>query len=267
MKKVLNGEMNFLTDDDLVFGDNLCRVIKAEFDLIRLWQGMATIFGFEASKVLDNYIALSLRKLLCDKESLILKICPNFKMPPLDGHEFRCPGENDEIKLVEINTNIRIKPESEWMALDVWLGQKIAWIEKDVTSIPDAYSNRFYSLLAQKIATNEFTDLFECRSDERGRIWYLKNPQGDRQKVYDILKDRGYYDLTIRTLIKHIADKNGAHLDDKKSVWVRMANHSSVMNISAISAFATQMIYATTKQVNGLSDYFAVPLMMEDISE
>jgi len=81
-----------------------------------------------------------------------------------------------------------------------------------------------------------------------------------------MLKDKGYYDLTIRTLIKHIADKNCAHLDDKKSFWIRMANHSSEMNTSAISAFATHMIYATTKQVDGLSDYFVVPLVMEDIS-
>ena len=113
MGLVLNGEVNFLTEDDQMFGDNLCRVIKTEFDLIRSWQGMATTFGYEARTVLDNYIALSLRKLLCDKESLILKICPNFKMPPLDGNEFRCPGENDEMKLVEIHTNIRIKPEAE----------------------------------------------------------------------------------------------------------------------------------------------------------
>ncbi len=262
---VLNGEVNFLTEDDRMSGDSLCRVIKTEFDLIRSWQGMATIFGYEARRVLDNYIALSLRKLLCDKDSLILKVCPNFKMPPLVGNEFRCPGENNEMKLVEINTNIRIKPESEWMALDLWLNQKIAWLEKDVTSIPDAYSNRFYSLLAQKLATNKFTDLFECRFDGADRIWYLKNPQSDKQKVYDILKDKGYYDLTIRTLIKHIADKNGAHLDDKKSVWVRMANQSSEMNTSAISAFATHMMYATTKQVDGISNYFVVPLMMEDI--
>ncbi len=260
---VLNNEVNFLTEDYQVFGYSLCRVIKTEFDLIRSWQGMATSFVYEARKVSDNYIALSLRKLLCDKESLILKICPNFKMPPLDGHEFRCPGENDEMKLIEIHTNIRIKPESEWMVLNEWLNQRIAWIEKNVTSIPDAYSNRFYSLLAQKVATNEFTDLFDCSLDGADRIWYLKNPQKDKQKVYDILKDKGYYDLTIRTLIKHIADKNGAHLDDKKSIWVGMANQSSDVNISAISVFATHMMYAATKQVDGLRNYFVVPLMME----
>lgn len=88
------------------------------------------------------------------------------------------------------------------------------------------------------------------------------NPQSDKQKLYNILKDNGYYDLNIRTLIKHIADKYGAHIDDKRSVWVRMANQSSDIYTSAISVFATQMIYAATKQVEGLGDYFVVPQMM-----
>ena len=55
MGLVLNGEVNFLTEDDQMFGDNLCRVIKTEFDLIRSWQGMATTFGYEARTVLDNW--------------------------------------------------------------------------------------------------------------------------------------------------------------------------------------------------------------------
>ena len=78
-----------------------------------------------------------------------------------------------------------------------------------------------------------------------------------------MLKEKGYYDLTIRTLIKNIADKYGAHIDDKKSPWIRMANQSSNMTTSAISAFATQMIYAATKQIDELSDYYVVPQMME----
>ena len=263
MSDALYYEVNFLTEDDQLVGERLCRTIKAEFDLIRSWQSMANLFGYEARKVLDNYIALSLRKLLCDKESLILKICPSFKMPPLTGKEFRCPGEEGEMQLVEINPDITIEPESKWIPLVVWLNEKIAWIEKDVTNIPDAYSNMFYSMLSRKMPTKKFTDLFECKYDGNDKIWCLRNPQSDKQKIYEMLKDNGYYDLKIRTLIKHIADKYGAHLDDKKSVWIRMANQSSDMYTSAISAFATQMIYVATKQIEGLSDYFSVPQQME----
>lgn len=263
MSDALYNEVNFLTEDDQLFGESLYRTIKAEFDLIRYWQSMTKLFGYEARTVLDNYIALSLRKLLCDKESLILKVCPDFKMPPLSGREFRCPGEEGEMQLVEINPDITIESESEWISLDLWLNEKIAWIEKDVTNIPDAYSNRFYSLLAKKLSSTKFTTFFECKHDGKDIIWCLKNPQTDKQKIYELLKDNGYYDLRIRTLIKHIADKNGAHLDDKKSIWVRMANQSSDIYTSAMSAFATQMMYAATKQIEGLSDYFDVPQLME----
>ena len=81
MSDALYNEVNFLTEDDQLFGDSLYRTIKAEFDLIRYWQSMTKLFGYEAHKDgISNYIALSLRKLLCDKESLIFKVCPDFKI-------------------------------------------------------------------------------------------------------------------------------------------------------------------------------------------
>lgn len=263
MDNILNYEVNFLTEDDQLSGYLLSNTIKKEFDFIRSCQGMSTLFGYDAKSALDNYIALSLRKLLCDKESLIRKICPSFRMPPLSGKLFICNGEKDDMKLKKIETNIVVKPESEWISLDEWLNEKIAWIEKDSSSIPDGYSDSFFSMLSNKIAQKDFTDLFECIYLEKDIIWKIKNPQRDKQTVYEILRSYGYYDLNIRTLIKHIADKNGAHLDDKKSLWIRMANDSSDINTSAISAFATQMIYAATKQIVSLKDYYTVPQMME----
>lgn len=257
----LNYEVNFLTEDDHLVGKTLCSAVKAEFDLIRTWQSMEKLFGVEARSILDNCIALSLRKMLCDKKASILKLCPHFKMPPLTGEVFNCPGENDDMKLVEIHPYISIKPESEWISVDEWLNESIAWIEKDADSIPDAYSNRFFSLLTQKLTDKKFFELFECVNSGNDRIWCVKN----KREVYEILKANGYYNLTIRTLIKHIADKNGAHLDDKKSIWIRMANDSGGSGISAVSAFATHMIYAATKQIDGLHDYFIVSPVMETL--
>lgn len=47
MGTVLNGEINFLTEDDILFGYSLHKMIKTEFDLIRSWQGMAMLFGID----------------------------------------------------------------------------------------------------------------------------------------------------------------------------------------------------------------------------
>lgn len=187
-------------------------------------------------------------------------------MPPLTGRVCNFPGDNDDMKLVKIHTYVGIKPESEWIPLAKWLSQKIAWIEKDADSIPNAYSEWFFSLLNKKIAKSSFTDLFEYNNSGEGGIWCLKDPSVNKQKVYDILKNRGYYDLTIRTLIKQFADKNGAHMDNKRSLWIKQANDSSEIDISAISVFATQMIYAATKQIKGLQDYYTVAPLMETIT-
>ena len=49
--------------------------IRNEFDLILLWQEMAKTFGIEARSAFDRYIALSLRKMLCDDTSPLVRIC------------------------------------------------------------------------------------------------------------------------------------------------------------------------------------------------
>ncbi len=114
-------------------------------------------------------------------------------------------------------------------------------------------------MLKKKLSKTNFCELYvERRDSDNKRVWALQNPSKDKETVYRIFKAHGYYDLTIRRLIKEIADKYGAHIDDKRSVWIRMANSSNVIGISAISVFATHMIYAATKQVKGMEDYYLI---------
>lgn len=69
--------------------------------------------------------------------------------------------------------------------------------------------------------------------------------------------------MSIRRLIKHIADKQGAHLDTTSSPWIRMSNDG--MSISTIFVFASEMIYAATVQIKELEDYYLVKPMMETL--
>ncbi len=64
--RAINYEVNFLTEESGLNREGMIKVIKSEFDLIRLWQGMIRPLGCEARSVLDCFEALSLRKLLCD---------------------------------------------------------------------------------------------------------------------------------------------------------------------------------------------------------
>lgn len=256
--KVINYEVNFLTEESVLNRDGMIRAIKAEFDLIRLWQGMIRPLGYEASTVLDCFEALSLRKLLCDEKSMIKIVCPDFKMPPLDGTVFNCPGDEDSMKLVAIETNMQVKPREEWIPLNEWLNERIAWIEKGINDIPEAFTDWFYMMLYRKLSKYGFAELFYSENIDNKRVWILKEDNSYKEKLYTLLKDNGYYDLTIGKMIRHIADKKGAHLDAKRISWIGMENRSNVQGYSAISVFAIHMMYAASLQIHELKDYFEI---------
>lgn len=264
--RILKYEVNFITADKL-YRSSIIEEIKTEFDLVRMCQAMIKPFGLDARRTLDRFIALSLRKLLCDDESLLKRVCEGFKMPPLVGDPFYCDGENNEMRIHEIHPDILIKPQAEWILLGDWLKEKIAWIDKEIDDIPEAYEDRFFHMISDKIGNESFVNLFvEEEIEENGtqkKIWRLKEYEKNKEKVYNILKKKGYYELTIRTLIKYIADKKGAHLEAVKSHWIGMANTGKNWEHSAISVFATHMIYAATKQIKELSDYLEINPMIE----
>ena len=202
-QKVLYYEVNFLTTEKKARRE-IIRAIEAEFDFIRMCQGMIKPFGFQAKQSLDRFIALSLRKLLCDESSMLKTVCPDFKMPPLSGKLFECPGEHNEMQLYEIQPDIRVKPQSEWILLDAWLNEKIAWIDKGVNEIPDFYDDRFFERINAGIGNNTLEQYFV--SDVSGgngkkKVWRLKDTSY-KTVVYGILRNKGYYDLSIKRLIK-----------------------------------------------------------------
>ena len=190
-------------------------------------------------------------------------------MPPLEGCHFDCPGEKNDMRIHAIHPDIRIKPQDEWILLDEWLDTKIAWIDKGIDDIPIAYDYRFFYNLEEQISNAKFTNCFIKNTAEiDGRtieIWKVKPQTEYKETVYSLLKEKGYYDLTIRRMIKFFADKHGAHLDDKKSVWFSLANSGKDWRYSAISVFATHMIYAATRQIQGLGNYLIINPQIETL--
>ena len=267
---ISRGEVNFLTEMKM-YRKEILDAIRNEFDFISFCQALIIPYGIEAKKKLDRFIALSMRKLLFDKNnSLILNVCPEFKMPPLTGHPFYVAGEHDEMQLHTIWTNIHVKKQSEWISFTDWKNQKIAWIDKTEKDVPILISDTFYmNLLSVSRSKAEFTGCYEQVSevqDGKNNIaWKLKDPDTNQKKIFDILKQSGYYDLTIQRMIKHIADKTAAHTDSSHNVWIGIVNTSIDYRHSAISVFATQMIYAATKQIDELKDYLQVEPMLETL--
>lgn len=265
---VLSYEVNFLTAQKMSRHDCI-QTISAEFDFVRMCQGMMKPFGLEARKALDRFLALSLRKLLCDKTSLLTKVCTDFKMPPLIGDLFECPGEQNDMMLNEIQPDIQIKPQNEWIPLNEWLNTTIAWIDKGIDDIPDAYSDRFFVMLSNAIGNQSLADYCICEETENNekteRIWIVKDSRESKEGIYNILKNKGYYDLSIRRLIKYYADKKGAHLQPIDSHWIDSANSGKNWQYTAMSVFATQMIYAATKQIRELENYIEINPMIETL--
>lgn len=254
----LRYEVNFLTTEEMVRNDKI-RSIEAEFDFVQMCQSMIKPFGIDARKSLDRFLALSLRKLLCDETSLLKSVYPDFKMPPLVGELFTCPGEQNEMRLCLLKPDILMKPQKDWIRLDDWLEERIAWIDKQSDDVPDAIEDRFFQKIIKRIGTDSFKEYFTSNVIEidgkEAVIWRLKSPCVNREKVFNILKEKGYYDLTIRRMIKFIADKSAAHLDASNSTWIHAANSSKNWEESAVSVFATHMIYAATKQIREFENY------------
>lgn len=267
--EICNGEVNFLTEE--VMGRvAMITELQHEFDFICFCQALMNPYGIQARELLDKFIALSLRKLLVDKDSLLIKVCPDFKMPPLTGDTFDCPGENQDMKLKAIWTETHVKKQNEWIPVYEWLDQIIAKIEKTADDIPELVSDRFFQMILR--ATGQKTDIQryyqpeEIEDNEKNEtVWRLRAPEENRIKVFMILKEYGYYDLSIHRMIKHIADKQAAHVDSGKSMWINMENTSKDMRQSALSVFATQMIYAATRQIRELKDYWNVKPLLETL--
>lgn len=262
----LKYEINFLIEEEMTRGQ-IISSIEAEFDFVQMCQSMIKPFGSGNCYSLDRLLALSLRKLLCDENSLLKSVCPGFKMPPLAGELFSCPGEQNEMKLFELHPDILIKPQKDWIPLEDWLQERIAWIDKQADDVPDAIESRFFHMIEKRMGTDSLKEYYvkdQVRIDgKEAVIWRLKDPGVNREKVFELLKNKGYHDLTIRKMIKYIADKSAAHLDGKRSTWINLANSGKNWEQSAISVFATHMIYAATKQIDELKNYLDMNPMIE----
>lgn len=191
-------------------------------------------------------------------------------MPRISGKEIVI-DEKDKFHMVCVQFN---NERNSWISLSDWLGDKIAWIDKTENDLPygfDIYTykniiNRVNSLnRTHKNVLNTFQSYFveeeiEYKGEMR-KIWKIadsKNPQIVHD-IYSILKQIQYYDLSLYSFIKEIADARGAHIDSGMMPIVAIVNKSIIPGYSAIAIFAIQMIVVACQQIPELSDYLQEP--------
>ena len=109
----------------------------------------------------------------------------------------------------------------------------------------------------------QFEALFEKKKvkykGEEIEIYCSRNPidTNANQKIYDILEQIGYNNLSIYDFLKHMSDKRGAHIDVELSLVIsKLVNQAIEPGLTPICCIAAQMIYAAKKQIPELANYW-----------
>lgn len=257
-----NAELNFI-DEFKLSREGMIKEIVTEFDIIRLCLQEKNELDSRYVPMLDRLLIMPLRKLLCEKESVLLHVCPEFKMPCLKGCSFTI--ENQTI----IRPHFTTEPIEQWISVEQWLNQSISWFDRDVNNIAKFIPSFSYECIIKKLNAKKykmlkpkFEALFSPKQveyhKEAEEIYYRKNPtdKNESQEVYDILDQIGYNKLSIYDFLKHMSDKRGAHVDVGHSLVVEMVNAADKTGFTPVYCFAVQMIYAAKKQIPELAEYW-----------
>ena len=127
-------ELNFIDEFELS-RQGMIDEIKTEFDIIRFCVSNMTKYKISAREMFDRIMIMPLRKLLCEKNSVLLKVCPDFKMFPLDGQD---TALNDGLHAVL--PPLGFVSQEEWLSMEDWKAQKVALTDQKLISLDGCQS-------------------------------------------------------------------------------------------------------------------------------
>ena len=113
-------ELKFVDEFNLS-RNGMIKEIEQEFNIIRLCLFESQELDEQYQSVMDRIIVMPLRKLLCEKASVLLNVCPTFKMPLLDGIEVRY-DDGQHI----VHTPLRTGRIQTWIPVEEWLKQNVS---------------------------------------------------------------------------------------------------------------------------------------------
>lgn len=252
-------ELNFAIEFNLS-RNGMIEEIRTEFDVLRICFTQLDELEAKYAPCIDRIMVMPLRKLLCEKNSVLLRVCPDFKMLPLHGPWIELDG-----KLKLIRPPLAFTKQDAWIPLSDWLETKVAYFNRDVKDLPIHIPEYLFELILNKLNKSEkttFQDLFELREVElhgqKESSYFRKNEEDEakNQTIYALLKKVNYYDLSIYNFIKHLSDKRGAHIDVGHGPVIELVNQKDNNGHNLILLFAIQLIWAVKNQIPELSDYW-----------
>lgn len=255
----MDPELSFVMELDLG-RRGMIKEIETEFDIIRLCLVELKELGKEYLPMFDRILVMPLRKLLCEQNSVLLKVAPDLKLSPLIGREIELDN-----KMKMIRPNLTIASKDRWIPVDQWLAQNIAWFDKSVSDLPDMIPDFVYETILNKFKKADkaiFEPLFEAKEvTYHGTLTKIHTrvdatDSTKNETIYSLLKKIGYYDLSMYNFLKHLSDKRGAHIDIGHSPVVEMVNAPITDIITPVLCIAVQTIWAVKNQVPELANYW-----------
>ena len=256
-------ELNFLEEINLS-KNGMIEEIKAEFDIVRLCIQEINKLDERYRGILERIVVMPLRKLLCDKNSILMQVCPEFKMPPLVGFEGEIGNSQHVIRPPYLMSDIQ-----EWITLNDWLGERVSWFERNADDLAKILPSFTYEGIMNRLGKKEFQKFQEPFQkmfiretvSYRGSnevVFVRINPDSkeDSEHLFRILTNIGYNDLSIFEFIKKMSDQKGAHIDRRNSVIMQLVNYPDKFNRTPMNYFAIQMVYAAKKQISELKNYW-----------
>lgn len=261
--KIYKTELNFVDEFNLS-RVGMLKEIETEFNIIRLCISQLNELDEQYVDITNRIIVMPLRKLLCEKNSVLLKVCPDFKMPKLKGFEGKISDDQYVIRPPFIT-----EQQSEWIGIDSWLEQQISWFDRSATDMTDTIPKHSFEYVLKRLNDknfraykNDFESLFYRRKGlykgEECDVYSRVAPDDVEKNTYifDVLNKIGYNSLSVYTFLKHLSDKRGAHLDVGHSALIQIINTADDLKLTPVHHFAIQMIYAARKQIPELSNYW-----------
>jgi hypothetical protein len=257
--KSIEPELNF-TDEFTLSRNGIAKEIEADFDTIRLCLDLRGRYP-DKREVFNRIIAMPLRKLLCERtgDSALERLCPGFKMFPLDGHD-----SNLQNNLHVIRPPLGFQKESTWLPLEAWKKQIVAYFSRTENDFSGWLTSYAYNGIRNNLKGRDKTD-FESYmqsevalvGDEPSNGYGLKDntPEG-RARTYALMEKAGYNQLTIYDFIKHLADKKSAHIDQAVSILVSIVDKPGQGDFNLLECIGLQLIIAAKKQIPELNDYW-----------
>lgn len=257
--KSIEPELNF-TDEFTLSRNGIAKEIEADFDTIRLCLDLRGRYP-DKREVFNRIIAMPLRKLLCERtgDSALERLCPGFKMFPLDGHD-----SNLQNNLHVIRPPLGFQKESTWLPLEAWKKQIVAYFSRTENDFSGWLTSYAYNGIRNNLKGRDKTDFESYMQSEVALVgdepcngYGLKDntPEG-RARTYALMEKAGYNQLTIYDFIKHLADKKSAHIDQAVSILVSIVNKPGQGDFNLLECIGLQLIIAAKKQIPELNDYW-----------